>query len=339
MAEGASGAAMNGTTAALLAVCLYYVGAGLLKSAGARMEPLRGDRPGHLLVQVTRSGRWLTGVVVFAVGVELQLIAFAELPLGLAQPLFSASLVVLLGIAVCCFGERPTPREWLGLAVFAAGTLLIAVSMRLDGGDIGTAPSGVLLCAVTVPSLVLPIALFSWGDRRRPPRHARPLAGVEYGVSCGILVGAVEVTVKGLTLVSIQPGPQVLLTTPYPYLIGVAVILAMAQGTIALQRCRLAVCVSVCTIVAKTYLIVVGSLLYGGDWPADPLFGVPRILGIGLAASALLAFPRYEPAAPRPGRPSPRPPASGPPPAGPDGRSSSSMTSNAVSISGRVPPR
>jgi len=333
---------MNGTTAALLAVSLYYVGAALLKSAGARMEPLRGDRPWHLLVQTTRSGRWLAGVVVFAVGVELQLIAFAELPLSRAQPLFSAALAVLPVIAAVWFRERPTARECLGFAVFAAGTLLIAASVRPDG-DIGTAPPAALLCAVTVPSLAVPIALFSWGDRRRPPRHARPPAGVEYGVSVGILVGTVEVAVKGLTLESVQPGPAVLLTTPYPYLIGAAVILAMAQGTIALQRCRLTVSAAVCTIVAKTYLIVVGSLLYGGDWPADPLYGVPRILGIALAASALLAFPRYEPdpsASPRPSRgPAEGRPPSGRVSSGPGGRSSSSMTSSAVSISGRVPPR
>jgi hypothetical protein len=335
---------MNGTTAALLAVGLYNVGAGVFKAAGARMQPLRGDRPLHLVGQVSGSPLWAAAVPMFGAGLGLQLIAFTDLPLGLTQPLFSAPLLLLLAIAFACFREMLAPREWLGVVLFGAGTLLVAVSVRGGEQSAGTLPPAALLYAVTVPSVLLPIVLFSAGDRRPSARHARPLAGVEYGASCGLLVGVMEVAAKGMTLVDISrsPGPVALLATPYPYLVGLAMTLAMGQSLIAMQRCRMVVTISVCTIVAKTYLLAVGTLLYGGDWPADPLWALPRLAGIALGVVALAVFPRYESGPPE----APGPPGSlagggspEPPDPGPGGRSSRATTSSAVSISGRLPPR
>ncbi|MEW2359312.1 hypothetical protein [Spirillospora sp. NPDC029432] len=322
---------MNATTTAMVAVGLYYVGAALFKAAGARMEPLRGDRPLRMLGQLARSHVWLIGMLVFLVGLELQLVAFAELPLGTAMPLFASSLVLLLWLAVTFFGERLAAREWLALGLFALATLTIAASVRPGEGDIGTLPPAPLLLAVMVPSIALPLLLFSAGDRRPEGRHARPLSGVAYGLSFGVLLGAAEVAVKGLAI--LNTGREFglgLLAEPYPYLLAIALALGLGQGMIAMQRCRMAICVSVCTIVAKTYLVLAGSLLYGGDWPADPLWGVLRLGGAALAIGALFLFPRYDPEGPGAG------PSGG---YGAAGRSRSSMTSRAVSISGRPPPR
>ncbi|MFI6519368.1 hypothetical protein ACIBF1_27695 [Spirillospora sp. NPDC050679] len=316
---------MNATTPALAAVVLYYVGAALFKRAGARMPPLRGTRPLHLLGELARSPLWLAGLLVFAVGMELQIIAFAELPLGVAQPLFASTLLVLLWIGATCFGERLAPREWLGVGLFALSAVLVWASVRPGPRGIGSLPPAPLAVAVVVPSVLLTVLLFSRGDLRPAGRHARPLAGVAYGLGSGVALGAGEVAIKGLAVVNAArgQGPHPL-ATPYPYLVGLAVAVGLAQAMIAMQRCRMVVCVSVCTIAAKTYLVLVGSLLYGGDWPADPLWGAVRAAAVLLAAGAVAVFPRYESC-----------PDGGPP----YGPSSSPMTSSAVSISGRVPPR
>ncbi|MGK5555278.1 hypothetical protein ACSNOI_27035 [Actinomadura kijaniata] len=318
---------MNATAAALLAVVLYYLGAALFRQAGGAMPPLYGSRPLLLLGQALRNSTWLSGLLLFTAGMELQIIAFAELPLGVAQPLFASTLLVLVWIGTAVFGEWLTLREWAGLGLFALSTLLVWASVRLDDAGIGSLPPPVPLLALTVVTVLVSVALFVLGGLPPTARHARPSAGVTYGLSCGLAVGVVEIAVKGLAVVNAGRGTGLhLLATPYPYLIALAMPIALAQGTIAMQRCRMVVCVSVCTIAAKTYLLLAGTLLYGGDWPDDPLWGVVRIGAAALAAGAVLLFPRYEPD----------------PPDDPDagsGRSSRPITSRAVSISGRVPPR
>ncbi|GAA1533955.1 hypothetical protein GCM10009678_15360 [Actinomadura kijaniata] len=318
---------MSPTVTALVAVVLYYVGAALFKRAGAGMPPLHGSRPGLLLRTVLRDPIWLTGLFVFTIGMELQIVAFAELPLGIAQPLFASTLLVLLWTGTAFFGEWLTVREWCGLGLFALSTLLVWASVRPEQAGIGSLPPLSPLLATTAAAVLVSVALFVLNGLCPAGRHARPSTGVAYGLASGIALGAGEVAIKGLAIVNAEQGtgPH-LLATPYPYLIGLTVPVGLAQAMIAMQRCRMVVCISVCTIAAKTYLLLAGTLLYGGDWPEDPLWGVLRIGAAALAVGAVLLFPRYEPELPDD---------SG---AGP-GRSSSPITSRAVSISGRVPPR
>lgn len=303
---------MNCVVAALAAVCLYYVGAAFFKVATARMEPLHGRRPLHLIRQVLSDRLWLAGLLAFTVGLELQVVAFAELSLGLAQPLFCSTLLFLLLICLGYLGERLAPREWLGLGLFAVATVCTAVSVTAGEDPIEGLPPTATVVPVAALSLAVPLVLFPLVGRHAAGRHARPLAGIAYGLICGLLIGTGEVAVKGL---SIANGTRAhglsLLAEPYLYLTLVAMGLGLYQGTITLQRCRMAIPMVVCTIVAKTYLVVVGSYLYGVEWPSDQLSGLLRFTGVSLAIAALFVFPRYE--APRLGRAPAVPPA----PAGP----------------------
>ncbi|SEF62499.1 hypothetical protein SAMN04489712_101630 [Thermomonospora echinospora] len=296
---------MNCVVAALAAVCLYYLGAAFFKVAAGRMEPLHGRRPVHLIRQVLSDRLWVTGLLVFTVGLELQIVAFAELSLGPAQPLFCSTLLFLLVICLGYFGERLVPREWAGLGLFAVATMCIALSVPTGDDPIEGLPPTPTVVPVAALSLAVPLLLFPLVGRHATGRHARPLAGIAYGLICGLLLGTGEVAVKGL---SIANGTRAhglsLLAEPYLYLTLVAAGLGLCQGTIALQRCRMAIPMVVCTIVAKTYLLVVGSWLYGVGWPSDPLSGHLRLIGVCLAIGALFVFPRHErPRSPVPAAP------------------------------------
>jgi multidrug transporter EmrE-like cation transporter len=288
---------MNGAVIALVATGLYYVGTAVFKVSASRMPPLHGTRPIHLFGRMFTSWIWLIGLVIVAVGFVLQFNALAMLPLSVAQPIFVSTLVILLWIAVGILGERLTAREWLGLTLFAVATLMLAMSVVPGQGTESTAvPATGLFLAVALPSLVIPVIVFSIGDLRPAGRHARPLSGVAYGLSSGVLVGTCELAVKG-TVNLYHSGVHdavALLTEPYVYVIAAGAILGICQAQIALQRCRLAIVLSVCTVAAKTQLVVMGTMLYGEPWPHDPLWSSLRVAGFALGIATIALFPRYE---------------------------------------------
>lgn len=288
---------MNGAVIALVATGLYYVGSAVFKVSATRMKPLHGTRPLHLFGQMFANRIWLVGLVIVSVGFVLQLNALTMLPLAVAQPIFVSTLVLLLWIAVGYFGERLTAREWLGLALFAVATLMLAMSVvpgqKTDSG----VPAQGLFLAVAIPSLLLPVVVFSIGDLRPAGRHARPLSGVAYGLSSGVLIGTCELAVKGVTNAydsGVHDMVTLLLVKPYVYVIFVGAVVGICQAQIALQRCRLAIVLSICTVVAKTQLVVMGTLLYGEAWPRDPLWSSLRVAGFALGIAAVAFFPRYE---------------------------------------------
>ncbi|TDD96057.1 hypothetical protein [Actinomadura rubrisoli] len=287
---------MIGVATSLVAVCLCYCGVALFKAASARMEPLRGDRLPHLLGQLLTSRLWAAGLLLLVAGVELQLVGFARLPAALVVPLSGTAGVLLLGFTAGCFGERLGGRDWLGIALFALGALLVAASLADGSRGPGRPPPPSVLLAVAVPSLVLPALWSVLGHLRPDGRHRRTSAGVSYGVACGVLVGAAEIGVKGLAITFYAgAGAADVLAGPHFYIAVVGMALALVQGMIALQRARMAVCMTVATIVALIYLVVAGTFLFGGDWPSDPLWGVLRVAGVGVAVAAVFAFPREAP--------------------------------------------
>jgi drug/metabolite transporter (DMT)-like permease len=286
---------MQAALIAVVATALYYVGVGFFKASAERMERLQGTRPIHLFVQILTDKVWAAGFVIGLSGFVLQFVALSLLPLSVAQPIFVATLMVALGIAFGYFGERLALREWLGLGTFAVATLLVALSVVPVESSDTAVPSHGLLLAVVIPSIILPVIAFSIGDLRPTGRHARPLAGVAYGLSSGVLFGTMELSVKGLSnLGNSHPAMISYLTEPYLYSFCVAAVLGLAQLQIALQRCRMAIVLTVCTVVAKTQLIVTATFLYGESWPSSPFYSLLRASGFVLGIAALAFFPRYE---------------------------------------------
>lgn len=287
----------------LVAVCLCYCGVALFKAAGDRMEPLRGDRIPHLLGQLAVSHLWAAGMLLLAAGVELQLIGYARLPAALVVPLSSSAVVLLLWLSAVFFDERLAGREWLGLCLLGLAALMVVASLGDGSRGPGRPPPPLPLLAFAVPSLAAPVA-WSWlGSRRPDGRHCRAPAGVAYGVACGVLVGTAELGVKGLAI-SVGRGARGadLFAHPHLYIAVAGLGFSLVQGMLALQRTRMAVCMTVATIVALIYQVVVGTLLFGGDWPSDPLWGLLRVAGVGVAVLAVVAFPREGQPAPAPSR-------------------------------------
>jgi drug/metabolite transporter (DMT)-like permease len=291
---------MTGALAAFAATALYYLGFAIFKVAADRAEPLRVNRFRHLVRHVLSDWIFLIGLCLVLGGLSLQIVALSKVPLSVAVPIFVSGLVPLLVIAVVFFRERLTPREWVSLLLIAAAMLLIALSIGSPPPIKATSVPAWKLAAVVVPALGLPFLIMLFGDHRPDGRHARPVSGIAYGLSAGLPVGAAELAIKGWSDFRTQ-GLEIL-QTPYPYVTVLAAALGFGILQLGFQRSRVSIVATVMTISAKTYLLLVGTMLYGEPWPDDRGQVALRLLGFGVAATAVLLFPRHdEPTAPQPG--------------------------------------
>ncbi|ROO85080.1 hypothetical protein EDD29_2615 [Actinocorallia herbida] len=274
---------------AFLSGCLYYLGFVFFKEAAAVLPPLRGTQPGHFLATVVRNGRWLAGVTLMGGGVVIQVVAAPRLSLPVLVTALLAGLVPLVALSVLVTGERIGGAEAAWLTAMAAGGLLVSWSDPPTPAEI----PGASLALLALPSLGLPILLFTIGDVKPDGRHARPLTGIAYGIGAGILVGLAELAFNLQARADFH-GP---LTIPLLLLFLTAVTIGVAQLQMALQRCRLLTVVFVATVVAKAYLVI-GYGLVTARLPGES-FGAFWLLvpGVVLIGVSLVLIPRHEPAA------------------------------------------
>ncbi|XVQ06351.1 hypothetical protein ACQP1W_27205 [Spirillospora sp. CA-255316] len=284
------------------AVCLafasssvYFAGIALLKVAADRAEPPPGTSMTMLALRLLTARLSIAGAVVMAVGLLLQWNALDALPLPAAQPVFVSSLAVLPAISLLCFTERPSGREWPALALIAGATAMVATataSMPMSGHQ----PSSQLLALIVPPCLVLPIALFVLYETGPAGRHARPSTGVVFGLTAGVLIGTAEVALNAMT--RLPHSAAALLGTPYPYLFVISAGIGVSQLQVALRRHRMLIVVLVATAVAKTHLLLTGTVLHGQTRPAGMATTLLLLGGVTMLATAIALLPRYEPAPP-----------------------------------------
>ncbi|MFI0444277.1 DMT family transporter [Actinomadura sp. 6N118] len=286
---------------ALLATTAYYVAFLVFRIAARRMPPLRGSRPFHVAWRMLTSPIWFAGGLILFLGLATEVVAFAAIPLAVAQPIFAVSLVFLVVYAVCFLGERLTPREWISVALFVLATVLIGLSagseaeLTADATLAGTLASPWQMLGVMAPAVIVSALVWLLGDRRTSGRHARKLAGVAYGIGAGACAGLAEAGIRGISIVYEDTGSvRAVLESPYPLLtIGMAAI-ALGGLQVALQRCRLAIVATVLTVIGRAYLIMSSTVLFGEEWPEETLPFALRAGGFALALVALVTFPRYE---------------------------------------------
>lgn len=292
-----NGVGLGSVGAAIVGTSVYYVAFLFFRHSAARMPPLRGSRPFHTAWHMLTDGVWFSGGLLLFIGLAYEVIAFSALPLGVAQPAFTISLVLLLVYATLFLGERLSRREWVSVALFGVATVMLGLSSaESDGTDLDAgSPALWKLALVTIPPLTIAGLVWLIGDRRRGGRHARPLAGVAYGIGAGVCAGVAETGIRGIAAVWADQGTvEALVASPYPYLtLGMAA-LALAQLQIALQRCRIIIIATILTVTGRTMLVLCSPVLFAESWPEGTLMTLLRVGGFALTLLGIAIFPRHE---------------------------------------------
>lgn len=114
-----------GVISGIAASVLFNVGVAL-QAIEARAAPRSQGLRASLLLGLVRRRRWLLGLVLGALGVPLEVLAFAYAPFVVVQPILVSGLVVLLFLGVRLLGEEVRAPVILGVIAVIVGTVLVA---------------------------------------------------------------------------------------------------------------------------------------------------------------------------------------------------------------------
>lgn len=284
---------LAGVAISIVSAVLYNVGFVLEKHALGGLPPVHARRIVHLLAQVLSSPVWLAGFASMLAGLALQVLALSLVSISVVQPIFVSGIVVLLVLSHVALKERLGRREWA--AVCGVGVALLAISLSLDSssdhaganGDFGS------LVLAAIPTVAAAGWLFVTATRIEGGAGTRlairaPLFGVSSGLMYGVAAlatKAVAAQVERYGLISSIPH---VLASAYLYALLVTSAVGLLLFQTALQRCPASVVVPVSNVVSSTYVVAVGTAIFGEHLPSAQWKLALRVVGfVGVLVSVL----------------------------------------------------
>jgi drug/metabolite transporter (DMT)-like permease len=262
----------------------------LYKHRGAvESPPVEARRPVRTSLALFRS-RWYTlGIVVATASWGFHVAALSLAPISLVQSVIAGGLVLLTVIADRLFGHDVTRREWIGVALTAAGLAFLAAT--LDGGadsahsDYATATLAVYVGLAAATGMAAALA------GRNGYRDGIPLA-----LSAGLLWGASDVSIKALSDHLDADGALVLLH-PLAFTIASLSLIGLAVSARSLQVGRAVPVIAVTSAAANVCTIASGPIVFGEPLPDEPAALALRIAAfiLVIVAAALTPPPIVEP--------------------------------------------
>jgi drug/metabolite transporter (DMT)-like permease len=198
------------------------------------------------------------------------------------QSVIAGGLVLLTVFASRLFGVTVSRREWIGVAVTAAGLAFLAAT--LDGtadsahADYGTATLAGYVGLATVVGLVLV-----------PLARVRPSDGIVLAVSAGLLWGGSDIAIKALSDHT-SDGIGVL-ANPLALVILVLSLVGLLISARSLQLGPVVPVIAITSATANVLTIAAGPIVFGEPMPAEPLAVVVRVIAFVLVIGAAALTP------------------------------------------------
>ncbi len=234
--------------------------------------------------------RWFAAGMGIGLGAWLLHVGALSLaPLSTVQAVIAGGVATIAVMADRLFGLPVSPRQWWGLALTAAGLVLLAVTMPQTGQS--HASYSVLPMFVFEVGLLGVGALLIFGPRAAGA--AREHHGVALAAAAGILFGVCNVSVKALSGLVPDLGPVALLS-PWTA-IGLSASAAAFYASARSLQDGEAVGVIAITGAAMSVVCIAGGIIVFGDpMPGDPLGIVLQSVAflLVIVASALTPGPR-----------------------------------------------
>jgi drug/metabolite transporter (DMT)-like permease len=234
------------------------------------------------------SSKWFAiGMGVGCGGWVLHVAAISLAPLSVVQVVLSGGVVLIAVMADRLFGFEVGPRQWWGLALTAAGLILLGVTMPAPGG----AHSAFSLAAMVAFEATLfgLGALLILGPRAGAPAEHH---GVMLAAASGILFGVCNVAVKAL---SGMVGHEGVLGLVSPWLLVAAAGSASAfyASARSLQDGEAVGVIAITGTAANISCIAGGIVVFGDPLPGNAVGIVLQALAfvMVIVASALTPAP------------------------------------------------
>jgi drug/metabolite transporter (DMT)-like permease len=254
----------------------------LFKHRGAvESPPIDWRRPVRSSLALFGSRWYVLGILIAFGSWGFHVAALALAPISIVQSVIAGGLVLLTVTADRLFGFRVTRREWIGVALTAAGLAFLAATLG-DTADSAHSDyeSGVLaLYAGACVTLGVAAALF---DRRLSP-------GIGFAASAGLIWGASDVSIKALSN-HVDTGLAVLIH-PLAPVIALLSAIGLTVSAKSLQDGKAVPVIAVTSAAANVCTIASGPIVFGEPLPDDPLALAIRLLAFVLVIGAAALTP------------------------------------------------
>jgi hypothetical protein len=262
----------------------------LLKYRGAVESPdVEWRRPVRSSLRLFRSRAYVAGMAVAIGSWGLHVGALSLAPISLVQTVIAGGLVLLTVLADGLFGHEVSRREWIGVAMTAAGLAFLAATMGSTGdsahADFAPATLAAYVGGLTIAGTAAAAA--GW----------QTVAGTSLVAgAAGLLWGASDISIKALSGTVDERGVLVLVH-PLALVILLLSLYGLLVSTRSLQRGRAVPVIAVTSAAANVATIAAGPIVFGEPMPADALGVVVRLLAFALViAAAALTPPPQAPA-------------------------------------------
>ncbi|MDQ6605380.1 MAG: hypothetical protein M3Z06_02395 [Actinomycetota bacterium] len=271
----------------------------LYKFRGANEAPaVELKRPVHSTIVLFRSPLYALGILIAFASWGLHVGALALAPISLVQSVIAGGLVLLTVVADRWFRIAVTRREWVGVALTAAGLAVLAATLGSEGRGAHShyAPGTLAIWIAALSAIGL---LLAAGSRR----------GTVLAVSAGLLWAASDTSIKAL---SGHLGPLGLgvLIHPLAFVILIASLVGLLVSARSLQLGEAVPVIALTSAAANLATIAAGPIVFSEPLPAGRLELGLRLLAFALViVAASLTPPPLAKAAPPPAPITPAAPA------------------------------
>jgi drug/metabolite transporter (DMT)-like permease len=259
-----------GLASAVTASLLFNVGI-VLQALDARVAPRALGLRVALLARLIAQPRWVIGWLLGVIGIGPQIVAYANAPFVIVQPVLSVGLLLVLLLAVHVLHERVDLREVVGVVAIIGGLTLVAWGAP---SHTETHRSSLAVVGVVAALSVSGLAPFLL-------RGTRLNSGILMIVATGCGFGATNVATK---LVGDDFNVSHYGNAVAWGIVGLGMgVAATLTGMTAFQRRAATTVVPVSTAVQTFLPIVLEPLFLRERWGTAVFDGAPMIVGLLLA--------------------------------------------------------
>jgi drug/metabolite transporter (DMT)-like permease len=237
-----------------------------------------------------RSGKSLFRSKWFSIGMAIALgawlfhvAALALAPMSVVQAVLSTGVVMLAVLAERIFGFDVGPRQWAGVAMTAAGLVLLIITLPAAHGA-HSAYSLAGMISFEAGMLMIGALLIS-GPKLGAPDHHH---GIMLGAAAGTLFGVSDVAIKALTGLG---GIGDVLFSPWLAIAALASIVAFYASARGMQDGEAVPVIAATSTAANISCILGGIVVFGDPMPADTLGIVLQGLAFAMVIVAALLTP------------------------------------------------
>ncbi len=213
----------------------------------------------------------------------LHVVALALAPMSVVQAVLSTGVVMLAVLAERIFGFDVGPRQWAGVAMTAAGLVLLIVTLPAAHGA-HSAYSLAGMISFEAGMLAIGFLLISGRHLGAPDHHH----GVMLGAAAGTLFGVSDVAIKALTGLG---GVAEVLVSPWLAIAAIASVVAFYASARGMQDGDAVPVIAATSTAANVSCILGGIVVFGDPMPSDTLGIVLQGFAFALVVVAALVTP------------------------------------------------